>query len=56
MIYKTISLNGKQIHYQDEGQGDKVLVLLHGFLNSLEIRIEDKWWYTKYQDMIYILI
>lgn len=37
MIYKTISLNGKQIHYQDEGQGDKVLVLLHGFLNSLEI-------------------
>lgn len=37
MIYKSIMFNGKQIHYQDEGQGDKVLVLLHGFMNSLEI-------------------
>ncbi len=37
MIYKTITYNGKNIHYQDEGEGNKVLVLLHGFLNSLEI-------------------
>ena len=37
MLYKTITYKGKQIHYQDEGQGDRVLVLLHGFMNSLEI-------------------
>ena len=37
MMYKTMMFKGKQIHYQDEGQGGKVLVLLHGFLNSLEI-------------------
>ncbi len=38
MLYKTITYNGKKIHFQDEGHGnDKVLVLLHGFMNSLEI-------------------
>lgn len=38
MLFKTITYNGKQIHYQDEGQGNsRVLVLLHGFMNSLEI-------------------
>ena len=48
MIYKSITFNGKQIHYQDEGQGDKVLVLLHGFMNSLEI------WATYTYSYIYL--
>lgn len=31
-LYKDIIIN-----YQDEGQGDRVLVLLHGFMNNLEV-------------------
>ena len=38
MIHKTITFEGKNIHFQDEGkENQKVLVLLHGFMNNLEI-------------------
>ena len=38
MVHSTIIYAGKQIHYQDEGRdNERVLVLLHGYLNNLEI-------------------
>ena len=36
MFYKEIRIGDKKIHYRDEGEGN-VLVLLHGFMNSLEV-------------------
>lgn len=36
MYHKELLIDGKRIHYRDEGEG-KVLVLLHGFMNSLEV-------------------
>lgn len=35
MHYKDILIDGKKIHYRDEGSG-RTLVLLHGFMGSLE--------------------
>ncbi len=38
MIHSNITFKGKNIHFQDEGrENNKVLVLLHGFMNNLEI-------------------
>lgn len=36
MIYNTFLFNGKRINYQDEGLGDNALVLLHGFMGTLD--------------------
>ncbi len=38
MEHSFIQFDGKRIHYQDEGkENNNVIVLLHGFLNSLDI-------------------
>ncbi len=37
MLHHTFEFQNKKINYQDEGKGDKVLVLLHGYMNSLEV-------------------
>ncbi len=37
MEHKILYYQNKKIHYQDEGNGNHVLVLLHGFMNSLEV-------------------
>lgn len=37
MIHNTIEFKGKRINYQDEGHGEIVLVLLHGFMNNLNV-------------------
>ena len=37
MIHRTIEFQGKRMNYQDEGSGKQVLVLLHGFMNSLKV-------------------
>lgn len=37
MLYNTISFKGKTINFRVKGKGDKVLVLLHGFMNSLQV-------------------
>ena len=37
MIHRTIEFHGKTINFQDEGSSDEVLVLLHGFMNNLEV-------------------
>ena len=36
MYHREILIDGKKIHYRDEGAG-RTLVLLHGFMNSLEV-------------------
>lgn len=37
-VHRTITLEGKQLHYRDEGRDkDTTLVLLHGFLQSLDV-------------------
>ncbi len=36
MEHSIVYFEGKKIHYQDEGRGN-VLVLLHGFLNNLDV-------------------
>ena len=36
MIHNTFLFKGKKINYQDEGQGDNALVLLHGFMGTLD--------------------
>lgn len=36
--HRTLNLDGQTIHYRDEGRGNaKTLVLLHGFLQSLDV-------------------
>ena len=37
MIHHTFEFKGKTINYQDEGNGEVTLVLLHGYMNSLEV-------------------
>lgn len=37
MRHKTFVFKGKKINYQDEGRGKNTLVLLHGYMNSLEV-------------------
>ena len=37
MLHHTFEFRGKQINYQDEGKGENVWVLLHGYMNSLEV-------------------
>ena len=37
MIHHTFEFNGKRINYQDEGTGEITLVLLHGFMNDLQV-------------------
>lgn len=35
--HRTIAIDGHSVHYRIEGQGPQTLVLLHGFLQSLDI-------------------
>ena len=37
MRYKTFRFKDKAINYRDEGRGSKCLVLLHGYMNSIEV-------------------
>ncbi len=37
MQHRTFVFKGKRINYQDEGKGTNTLVLLHGYMNSLEV-------------------
>lgn len=37
MLHHTFQFKGITINYQDEGFGDEVLVLLHGYMNSLKV-------------------
>ncbi|MDR0972068.1 MAG: alpha/beta hydrolase [Bacteroidales bacterium] len=37
MKHKSFLYNNTIINYQDEGQGEKTIVLLHGFMNDLEV-------------------
>ncbi|MBP1629276.1 MAG: catD 1 [Bacteroidetes bacterium] len=37
MRHKSFLFNNAIINYQDEGQGDKTIVLLHGFMNTLDV-------------------
>lgn len=37
MLYNTLKFKGKTINYRVEGRGEKTLVLLHGYMNSLQV-------------------
>ena len=37
MIHHTLEFKGTNLHYQDEGNGDIVLVLIHGFMTDLRV-------------------
>lgn len=37
MTHQTLDFNGINLHYQDEGNGDIVLVLIHGFMSDLRV-------------------
>ncbi len=37
MLYNTIKFKGKTINYRMEGGGEQTLVLLHGYMNNLEV-------------------
>ena len=37
MEHTFVQFEGKNIHYQSEGEGEKVLVFLHGYLNDLNV-------------------
>ncbi|MGP1515599.1 MAG: alpha/beta fold hydrolase [Bacteroidales bacterium] len=37
MLHHTFEFKSKKINYQDEGKAETTLVLLHGYMNSLEV-------------------
>ena len=46
--HRTLSIDGRTIHYRDEGrENSKTLVLLHGFLQSLDVWSSSKECSTK---------
>lgn len=52
MIYNTLLFKGKKINYRCEGEGEKTLVLLHGFMNNL--CVWDKY-FSAYRDKMRVV-
>lgn len=52
MIYNTLIFKGKKINYRCEGEGEKTLVLLHGFMNNL--CVWDKY-FSAYKDKMRVV-